>query len=200
MTLDFRKVCARRAHHQQKHPAFPNPPSPGQTCRCLPVSRAGAFLVELQDPSLKPELFQGFTCSLTAAARRRANKESHQWPRARWWQVSLPVTLSGFPLCWKPSSSLKAQCVAKKILLFIPFFFLEEQSYGRPNTTWLFHCSPQFHQGFVFLHKSNWHEIKWDKTQININTAFNMRFYHFIPTLAHGASKLLCSAWSHFQI
>lgn len=45
-------------------------------------------------------------------SKRQANKESHQWPRACWCQVSPPVTGLRFLLCWKPSHPLNAQCVA----------------------------------------------------------------------------------------
>lgn len=70
-------------------------------------------------------------------SERQANKESHQRPRACWCQVSPPVTVSGFPLCWKPSRSLKTQCVAFKVPQKSPpnkfhkrvLFLKEEQNY-----------------------------------------------------------------------
>lgn len=102
--LHFIKMTQQSVHVKHitsKHPAFPNlsialpnlPLSPSIMCWAVSRLIAGSLLKAWTPP--------GIYLPPDSHSKRRANKESHQWPRACWRQVSPLVTVSGFPLCWK---------------------------------------------------------------------------------------------------
>lgn len=101
-------------HITSKHPAFPNPSIAWPKLSLSPSIMHWAVCSVVAGSLFKARTLPGIYLPPDSHSKRQANKESHQWPRACWCQVSPLVTVSGFPLCWKPTHSLKAQSVAIK--------------------------------------------------------------------------------------